>query len=63
MGANRLHNIRIQYHCRGRADALLTLAAHLGWSDKLTDTLADDVLALDRADLFHARKRRQDYSE
>ena len=60
MGSNRLHNTRIHYHVRGRADALLTIAAHLGWSDKLTDTIAADVLALDRIDLFYARKRRED---
>ena len=61
----RMSNLetRIAWHARGRADASLTLAEHLGWTDTLVDSLAKDALQIDRADVFHARKRRQDYAE
>lgn len=61
----RMSNLetRLTWHARGRADALLTLAEHLGWTDTLVDSLAKDALQIDRADVFHARKRRQDYAE
>ena len=61
----RMSNLetRLAWHARGRADALLTLAEHLGWTDTLVDSLARDALQIDRADVFHARKRRQDYAE